>query len=85
MSKNQQITKNIELSEKLAEYISDNPSEIRQFPSSVSYVTFSSTDERLNSANKKLVLSLKSEGKSIIKAQETKDKKNPWKFILLSS
>ncbi len=85
MSKNQQITKNIKLSEKLAEYIANNPNQVKRFPVNVSYVTFSSRDEKLNSVNEQLIKSLKSEGKKVIKAQETVDNDTPWKFTPLFS
>lgn len=80
MTKKKQFIKNLDLSEKLANYIAKNPSEVKDFPSDASFVTFSSTDSDLNNANKKLLKSLKEEGRSVIKAQETQDKHIPWKF-----
>jgi hypothetical protein len=85
MTKHTQIIKNIDLSEKLADYIAENPEEVKDLPENVSFVTFSSTDLKLNEANKRLIESLKKEGKQVIKAQETQDKENPWKFTSISA
>lgn len=85
MTKSVQFIKNLDLSEKLANYIAKNPSEVKEFPSDASFVTFSSTDKDLNDANKKLLESLKKEGRNVVKAQETQDKHNPWKFTAVTA
>ena len=52
MTKKKQFVKNLDLSEKLANFIAENPDEVKGFPSDASFVTFSSTDNDLNNANK---------------------------------
>lgn len=85
MSKKQQIKKNLELSAKLADYLAKNPKLDGKMPNKASYVFFSATDKQLNRTNLKLAKSLAEEGKTVIKAKETRDKSNPWEFILLAS
>ena len=85
MKKDQQIIKNLDLSEKLAGYIADNPDVVEKFPSKASYVPFSLHDDKLNKANEKLVESLKEESKYIIKAQQTDNRNHPWNFTLIFS
>ncbi|KKT67641.1 MAG: hypothetical protein UX25_C0037G0002 [Candidatus Woesebacteria bacterium GW2011_GWC2_45_9] len=82
MGKAKQLEKNIKLSEKLAEYIASTPSAVKNIPAGASFVVFSSKDEELNKLNSKLVVSLKSEGKKVVKATEEKNKKTPWSFSL---
>lgn len=85
MTKNKQIIQNIKLSEKLANYVAENPQKLGNLPAKASFVTFSVKDKKLNEENKKLLEGLKKEGKRIIKAQETADKNNPWRFTLIPS
>lgn len=79
MSK-KQIQKNIQLSEKLANYLAKNPEEVGKTPSDSSFVVFSIGDKNLNRLNGKLVKDLAKQGKSVIKAEETKSLKTPWVF-----
>jgi len=85
MSNKIQAKKNLELVSKLADYMAKNPQAEASIPSNASYVFFSATDKELNQANLKLAESLASEGKVVVKAQESKDKTNPWKFVLFTS
>jgi hypothetical protein len=80
MTKHDQVIKNLDLSEKLANFIAGNPKELKGLPEDASFVTFSSTDKNLNKTNKDLIKGLLEEGRKVIKAEETNDKRNPWKF-----
>ena len=81
MSKKQQAQKNLNLTVKLTDYLAGNPEMDKHvWGSGVSLVTFSATDKKLNTANQELVESLLEEGKKVVKAQETKNSKQPWKF-----
>ncbi len=80
MTQQKQFLKNIDLSEKLANYIAQNPDAVKNFSKNASFVTFSSTDNVLNAENKKLLKSLLQEGREVIKAQETTDIATPWRF-----
>ncbi len=80
MSKKDQVDKNLELSEKLAEYLAKDPPEVKGMPKKSAFITFSLTDQELNKLNNKLVNSYSEKGKTVVKAQETKDEKKPWKF-----
>jgi len=84
MTKKQIVAKNIQLSEKLANFIVKNKQSVKKISASDSYVVFSATDERLNRMNKKLVDTLVRQGKKVVKAEETQDNKNPWKFTPVS-
>ena len=84
MTKKKQATKNLDLSQKLAEYIAGNPDTVKNLPKNSSFVVFSSADESLNEENQKLIDSVLAEGKKVIKAIQTKDKVNPWKFYPLA-
>ena len=83
MTKKKLIQKNIELSEKLASYILDNPSVIKGLPSNASYVFFSGSDKKLNAANSDIIKSLLSQGTAVIKAEETHNTITPWKLTPL--
>ncbi len=85
MSNKDQAIKNIDLSQELAEFIAKNPKAVKKIPQSSTFVAFSSKDEKLNKANEKLITSLVKEGKRVIKAIQTNDKFNPWKFFPVSS
>lgn len=82
MSKNKQIEKNLQLSGKLMEYLADNPS---QSPTkkwgSVSFVVLTKNDDELNKLNSQLIDSLLDEGKKVVKAIQTLNKKQPWTFL----
>lgn len=82
MFKPKYVVKNIELSEKLADYIADNPQVVKDHPDSASYVVFSAEDGKLNKVNEGLVRSLREEGTLVIKAEKMKSRKEPWKFIV---
>lgn len=84
MSNKIQAKKNLELVSKLTDYITKNPQVEATIPSGASYVFFSATDKKLNQANLELAKSLSREGKVVVKAQELKDKENPWKFVLFA-
>lgn len=81
MTKKTQVAKNIQLSAKLTNYLLDNPDAVKSSSSDSSYVVFSAEDENLNKMNSKLVNKLIKEGKTVIKAEETKNNKKPWKII----
>lgn len=72
-----QIEKNFELSEKLANFLAENPKILKK---GANFVVFSATDDALNRINSKLLKSLKGQGKKVVKAKETKSQKNPWAF-----
>lgn len=80
MTKTQQVNENINLSQKLADFIAKNPKILNKYKG-YSYVVFSSKDKTLNKMNNRVVEGLLEEGKSVVKAQETNDKKNPWVFM----
>lgn len=77
MSK-KQITKNLDLSMKLANFIVKNPN--IQIPKGVSFVVFSADDKELNKVNTQLYEKLQGKGTKVIKAEETKSRKSPWIF-----
>ena len=83
MSKHKQIEKNLQLSEKLMNYLADHPAEspTKKF-GSVSFVILTKSDTELNRLNIQLIESLLSEGKKVVKALQTSDKNNPWTFSL---
>lgn len=83
MSK-KQIEKNIQLSEKLANYLASNPRELAKTPDSASFVVFSAGDKGLNQLNEKLARNLANQGKNVIRAVETRDSKNPWSLAAVS-
>ena len=79
------LSKNSVLTTKLLDYLADNPDAAIHIPSGVSYVVFSAKDEKLNEYNLKLVKQLKSNGKKVVKAIETKNKQAPWELNYLSA
>lgn len=80
MSKNDQGKKNIDLFEKLMNFLSSK--KVDDYSSgNYSFVVFSKSDKQLNEENKKLIIGLKKEGKKVIKAQETGNSKSPWNFV----
>ncbi len=86
MSKKQQAVKNMDLTVKLTDYLASHPEDSKNFYSSnASVVPFSATDKKLNEINDELVKDLLEEGKKVVKAEETKSKKEPWKFVSVST
>lgn len=83
MSKKQQLDKNMNLTAKLADFIATHPEVNKNIPSGASIVPFSVKDNILNRMNEQLIPGLKEEGKTVVKAKETKNTKEPWKFITL--
>lgn len=81
MSKKEQVSKNVYLSQKLAEFFANHPDKLDDLPKGASYVTFSKSDKKLNAMNTRVVNKLIKEGRPVIKAEETKNKDNP--FILV--
>ncbi len=80
MSKNDQGMKNLDLFEKLMNFLSSK--KVDKYSSGdYSFVAFSKKDKQLNEENSKLVTELKKEGKRVIKAQETGNSKSPWNFV----
>ena len=83
MSK-KQIEENIQLSEKLANYLASNPKELAKTPDSASFVVFSASDKSLNKLNEKLAKTLTDQGKNVVRAEETRDSKRPWALVAVS-
>jgi hypothetical protein len=79
MSKGQQIKLNIELSDKLANFLVTQPEMLKKY-AGYSYVVFSSTNSELNKLNYHLIDELLLESKGVVKAKETGNKSNPWEF-----
>ena len=80
MSKKDQGMKNLDLFEKLMNFLSSK--KVDEYSSGdYSFVVFSKKDKQLNEENKKLVAGLKKEGKKVIKAEETGNSKSPWNFV----
>ena len=80
MSKKQQLDKNMKLTTKLADFIATHPEVNKGIPSGASIVPFSASDNVLNRMNEKLIPGLREEGKIVVKAKETKNKKEQWEF-----
>lgn len=85
MSKQQQVEKNLKLSEKLANYMVTHPDILGKLPKKASYIVFSLKDKELNKLNSNLIDGLIEEGKKVIKAEETVDKNHPWKFTHIAA
>lgn len=79
MSKAQQIKLNIELSDKLANFLITKPSMLKRY-AGYSYVVFSSTNPVLNKLNSNLIEELLLEGNGVVKAMETGNVSSPWEF-----
>ena len=84
MSKKQQFSKNIKLSEKLANFLASSPESLKKIKG-LSVVTFSAKDKELNKANNQLVNKLIKSGKKVVKAEETSSNKNPFTFTSVLS
>ncbi len=82
MTKHEQIQLNVQLSEDLANYLVANPKERLSFPGGTSYVVFSADNDELNTLNEALIEPLKSEGKTIVRATESREAK-PWMFSVV--
>lgn len=72
-----QIDKNLKLSEKLLDYLTDNPQEHEK---NVSYIVITKEDNDLNNENLSMAKNLIKSGRKVIKAIETNSKSTPWKF-----
>ena len=79
MGKAQQIELNIELSDKLANFLVTKPDMLKRY-AGYSYVVFSSTNFGLNKLNEHLIEELLLEGNGVIKATETGNLSKPWEF-----
>ena len=80
MSKKDQGKKNLDLFEKLMNFLSSK--KVDKYSSgNYSFVVFSKKDKQLNEENGNLVAELKKEGKKVIKAEETGNLKSPWNFV----
>jgi len=80
MTQKQQTTANLKLLEKLTDYLIESPPADISKEEKVSYVLFSADNAELNKMNEKLLGTLIKEGETVVKAEQTKDKKTPWKF-----
>lgn len=80
MSNKVQTEKNIDLSQKLIEYLV-NGKNVPELPQDVSFVPFSKNDKKLNEANKELLESLSQQDKPLAIAEEPKSAKESWKII----
>ncbi len=78
MSNKKQVTKNFDLTSKLANFILRNPKKSKDIPSGTTYVVFSSVDKELNKLNEKLVQGYLKRGKPVVKATEKEKTKNIW-------
>jgi len=79
MSKAQQVKLNIDLSDKLANFLVTQPRTLKKYEG-YSYVVFSSKNSELNKLNYHLIDELLVEGKGVVKAEETGISTNPWVF-----
>lgn len=80
MSKKMQTSKNIDLTQKLIEYLVKGKN-VPELPDDVSFVPFSKTDRKLNKANKELLEKISKEEKPVAIAEEPKTNKESWKII----
>ncbi len=84
MSKKKQLEKNILLSTKFTSYVENEPDVANKISSSSQYVVLSADDKELNEMNEGIIESLLKQGKKVIKVQETKNPKTPWKLTPIS-
>jgi Family of unknown function (DUF5647) len=75
-----QAEKNLQLMEKLTEFLLTHPEVDKQLPRDASFIILSAEDKNLNDVNDKLIPGLLEEGKHVVKAQEIKSDTNSWKF-----
>ena len=80
MSKKKQLEKNIKLSTEFTSYVENKPDVASKISSSSQYVVLSADDKELNEMNESIIESLLKQGKKVVKVQETKDPKMPWKL-----
>lgn len=84
MTKKRHTDKAIELSHQVMLYIIKHPEAVKDVPSDASFVVFSSEDKAFNRSNEGFLESVVAEGKPVVKVEQTKSKKEPWKFIPLT-
>ena len=77
MSKKIQTSKNIDLTQKLIEYLVKGKN-VHELPDNVSFVQFSKSDKKLNEANEELLKNISNEDKPVAIAEEPKNKKDSW-------
>lgn len=80
MSQKVQTSKNIDLTQKLIDYLV-NGKNVPDLPQNVSFVPFSKNDKKLNEANKELLKNISKGEKPVAIAKEPQTKKDPWKII----
>jgi hypothetical protein len=80
MNTKTQAEKNLQLMEKLTEFLLSHPEVDKQLPSDASFIILSAEDKTLNEVNDKLIPGLLEEGKHVFKAQEIKSDTNSWEF-----
>lgn len=78
MTKHVQGQKNIEYSGELMNYFINK--KVKMIPNA-SYVIFVHNNNELNKMNEKLVKGLVEDGKKVIKATKTGNKKQPWILV----
>lgn len=79
MSKKVQTSKNIELTQRLIEYLIKGKN-VPSLPQDVSFVPFSKDDKKLNQANEELLEKLSKDDKPIVIAEEPQTNKGNWKI-----
>jgi hypothetical protein len=77
-----QFNKNIDLSSKLLDYISDKPQLLAGFPADACMVIIPFNDKELLESNEKLIEKMVDSGKSVVKATSSASGKS-WKFSVL--
>lgn len=85
MKKKMQAEKNLELMEKLTEFLLSHPDIDHKLPNDASLVILSADDKALNDVNDKLIAGLLEEGKHVVKAQQIKSDTNAWEFSSVSA
>jgi hypothetical protein len=80
MNTKTQAEKNLQLMEKLTEFLLNHPEVDKQLPADASLVIILAEDKTLNEVNDKLIPGLLEEGKHVVKAQEIKSNTNSWEF-----
>lgn len=80
MSKRMQTSKNIDLTQKLIEFLIKGKN-VPELPQDVSFVPFSKSDKKLNIANEELLENLSKKDSLIAIAKEPKNSKESWQII----
>lgn len=80
MSKKMQTSKNIDLTQKLIEFLIKGKN-VPELPQDVSFVPFSKSDKKLNTANEELLEDLYKKDKLVVRAEEPKNNKDAWQII----